>query len=157
MLCLSQLPSPGGYLCTKASERHISYSGSTWGDIERLVGENESVKAVKIHSCKHSSDASSISRFLCVFLLFLFCIFTCPSGSTLCKDLRLYLSKCFTPGSVDSQLQQVIRENLYLRAVPCESHCVKDTHLGFVFPQISGLKAALLSLKPIYFCQAHYD
>ncbi|MBN3312503.1 MAGI3 protein, partial [Atractosteus spatula] len=42
------------------------------------------------------------------------------SGSTLCKDLRLYLSKCFTPGSMDSQLQQVIRENLYLRAVPCE-------------------------------------
>ncbi|KAI4878121.1 hypothetical protein NFI96_000697 [Prochilodus magdalenae] len=40
------------------------------------------------------------------------------SGSTLCKDLRLYLSKCFTPGSMDSQLQQVIRENLYLRAVP---------------------------------------
>ncbi|CAL8275621.1 unnamed protein product [Boreogadus saida] len=42
-------------------------------------------------------------------------------GSSLCKDLRLYLSKCFTPGSVDSQLQQVIRENLYLRAVPCTS------------------------------------
>uniref|UniRef100_A0A3B3IFL1 Guanylate kinase-like domain-containing protein n=1 Tax=Oryzias latipes TaxID=8090 RepID=A0A3B3IFL1_ORYLA len=40
------------------------------------------------------------------------------SPSTLCKDLRLYLSKCFTPGSVDSQLQQVIRENLLLRAIP---------------------------------------
>lgn len=49
------------------------------------------------------------------------CFFALPSGSTLCKDLRLYLSKCFTPGSVDSQLQQVIRENLYLRAVPCKS------------------------------------
>uniref|UniRef100_A0A671QXR5 PDZ domain-containing protein n=1 Tax=Sinocyclocheilus anshuiensis TaxID=1608454 RepID=A0A671QXR5_9TELE len=45
---------------------------------------------------------------------------TVSPGSTLCKDLRLYLSKCFTPGSIDSQLQQVIRENLYLRAVPCE-------------------------------------
>ncbi|KAA0713768.1 Membrane-associated guanylate kinase, WW and PDZ domain-containing protein 3 [Triplophysa tibetana] len=45
---------------------------------------------------------------------------TVSPGSTLCKDLRLYLSKCFTPGSVDSQLQQIIRENLYLRAVPCE-------------------------------------
>ncbi|KAI4897960.1 hypothetical protein NFI96_005077, partial [Prochilodus magdalenae] len=43
---------------------------------------------------------------------------TVSPGSTLCKDLRLYLSKCFTPGSMDSQLQQVIRENLYLRAVP---------------------------------------
>uniref|UniRef100_A0A3B5MLR6 PDZ domain-containing protein n=1 Tax=Xiphophorus couchianus TaxID=32473 RepID=A0A3B5MLR6_9TELE len=47
-------------------------------------------------------------------------------GSSLCKDLRLYLSKCFTPGSMDSQLQQLIRENLYLRAVPCKTHL--DTH-----------------------------
>uniref|UniRef100_A0A3P9M7V5 PDZ domain-containing protein n=1 Tax=Oryzias latipes TaxID=8090 RepID=A0A3P9M7V5_ORYLA len=46
---------------------------------------------------------------------------TVSPGSTLCKDLRLYLSKCFTPGSVDSQLQQVIRENLLLRAIPCKS------------------------------------
>uniref|UniRef100_A0A3B4AX94 PDZ domain-containing protein n=1 Tax=Periophthalmus magnuspinnatus TaxID=409849 RepID=A0A3B4AX94_9GOBI len=46
---------------------------------------------------------------------------TVSPGSSLCKDLRLYLSKCFTPGSMDSQLQQVIRENLYLRAVPCKS------------------------------------
>ncbi|XP_061666473.1 membrane-associated guanylate kinase, WW and PDZ domain-containing protein 1 [Syngnathoides biaculeatus] len=44
---------------------------------------------------------------------------TVSPGATLCKDLRLYLSKCFTPGSVDGALQQVIRENLYLRAVPC--------------------------------------
>ncbi|KAK6308226.1 hypothetical protein J4Q44_G00214970 [Coregonus suidteri] len=43
---------------------------------------------------------------------------TVSPGSVLCKELRLYLSKCFTPGSMDSQLQQVIRENLYLRAVP---------------------------------------
>uniref|UniRef100_A0A3B3BYQ4 PDZ domain-containing protein n=1 Tax=Oryzias melastigma TaxID=30732 RepID=A0A3B3BYQ4_ORYME len=39
---------------------------------------------------------------------------TVSPGSSLCKDLRLYLSKCFTPGSMDSQLQQLIRENLYL-------------------------------------------
>uniref|UniRef100_A0A3B4A902 PDZ domain-containing protein n=1 Tax=Periophthalmus magnuspinnatus TaxID=409849 RepID=A0A3B4A902_9GOBI len=45
---------------------------------------------------------------------------TVPPGSLFGKDLRLFLSKCCTPGSVDSQLQQVIRENLYLRAVPCE-------------------------------------
>uniref|UniRef100_A0A4W6EEZ0 PDZ domain-containing protein n=1 Tax=Lates calcarifer TaxID=8187 RepID=A0A4W6EEZ0_LATCA len=47
---------------------------------------------------------------------------TVSPGSSLCKDLRLYLSKCFTPGSMDSQLQQLIRENLYLRAVPCKTH-----------------------------------
>ncbi|XP_041129164.1 membrane-associated guanylate kinase, WW and PDZ domain-containing protein 3-like isoform X3 [Polyodon spathula] len=51
---------------------------------------------------------------------------TVPPGATLCKDLRLYLSKCFTPGSVDSQLQQVIRENLYLRAVPCTTRPLRD-------------------------------
>ncbi|CAG03935.1 unnamed protein product [Tetraodon nigroviridis] len=51
---------------------------------------------------------------------------TVSPGFTLCKDLRLYLSKCFTPGSVDSQLQQVIRENLYLRAVPCTTRQPRD-------------------------------
>ncbi|XP_063063853.1 membrane-associated guanylate kinase, WW and PDZ domain-containing protein 3 [Engraulis encrasicolus] len=54
---------------------------------------------------------------------------TVSPGSTLCKDLRLYLSKCFTPGSMDSQLQQVIRENLYLRAVPCTTRQVRDGEL----------------------------
>ncbi|RXM97889.1 Membrane-associated guanylate kinase, WW and PDZ domain-containing protein 2 [Acipenser ruthenus] len=49
--------------------------------------------------------------------------------ATLCKDLRLYLSKCFTPGSVDSQLQQVIRENLYLRAVPCTTRPLRDEEI----------------------------
>uniref|UniRef100_A0A3B4H371 PDZ domain-containing protein n=2 Tax=Haplochromini TaxID=319058 RepID=A0A3B4H371_9CICH len=51
---------------------------------------------------------------------------TVSPGSSLCKDLRLYLSKCFTPGSMDSQLQQLIRENLYLRAVP-SPHKTCDT------------------------------
>ncbi|XP_020560488.1 membrane-associated guanylate kinase, WW and PDZ domain-containing protein 2 isoform X3 [Oryzias latipes] len=51
---------------------------------------------------------------------------TVSPGSTLCKDLRLYLSKCFTPGSVDSQLQQVIRENLLLRAIPCTTRQPRD-------------------------------
>uniref|UniRef100_A0A671KUU3 Guanylate kinase-like domain-containing protein n=1 Tax=Sinocyclocheilus anshuiensis TaxID=1608454 RepID=A0A671KUU3_9TELE len=54
---------------------------------------------------------------------------TVSPGSTLCKDLRLYLSKCFTPGSMDSQLQQVIRENLYLRAVPCTTRQPRDSEI----------------------------
>ncbi|XP_044066883.1 membrane-associated guanylate kinase, WW and PDZ domain-containing protein 2-like isoform X3 [Siniperca chuatsi] len=57
---------------------------------------------------------------------------TVSPGSTLCKDLRLYLSKCFTPGSVDSQLQQVIRENLYLRAVPCTTRQPRDGEISRV-------------------------
>uniref|UniRef100_A0A8C1XEJ3 MAGI family member, X-linked b n=1 Tax=Cyprinus carpio TaxID=7962 RepID=A0A8C1XEJ3_CYPCA len=54
------------------------------------------------------------------------CIKTVSPGSTLCRDLRLYLSKCFTLGSADSQLQQMIRENLYLRAVPCTTRQPRD-------------------------------
>uniref|UniRef100_A0A673MGC0 Guanylate kinase-like domain-containing protein n=1 Tax=Sinocyclocheilus rhinocerous TaxID=307959 RepID=A0A673MGC0_9TELE len=64
-------------------------------------------------------------------------------GSTLCKDLRLYLSKCFTPGSMDSQLQQVIRENLYLRAVPCTTRQPRDG-------EISGVDYNFVSILSIF-------
>ncbi|XP_058873092.1 membrane-associated guanylate kinase, WW and PDZ domain-containing protein 2-like [Acipenser ruthenus] len=57
---------------------------------------------------------------------------TVPPGPSLCKDLCLYLSKCFTPGSVDSQLQQVIRENLYLRALPCTTRPLRDGEIAGV-------------------------
>ncbi|KAJ8017279.1 hypothetical protein DPEC_G00016190 [Dallia pectoralis] len=66
----------------------------------------------------------------------------CP-GSTLCKDLRLYLSKCFTPGSMDSQLQQVIRENLYLRAVPCTTRQPRDG-------EISGVDYNFVSIEEFF-------
>ncbi|TFK06040.1 aurora kinase C-like [Platysternon megacephalum] len=36
------------------------------------------------------------------------------------KDLRHYLNLRFQKGSVDHELQQIIRDNLYLRTVPCE-------------------------------------
>ncbi|XP_029103767.1 membrane-associated guanylate kinase, WW and PDZ domain-containing protein 3 isoform X3 [Scleropages formosus] len=65
------------------------------------------------------------------------------AGSTLCKDLRLYLSKCFTPGSVDSQLQQVIRENLYLRAVPCTTRLPRDG-------EISGVDYNFVSIEEFF-------
>ncbi|XP_028850253.1 membrane-associated guanylate kinase, WW and PDZ domain-containing protein 1 isoform X2 [Denticeps clupeoides] len=64
-------------------------------------------------------------------------------GSTLCKDLRLYLSKCFTPGSTDSQLQQVIRENLYLRAVPCTTRQPRDG-------EISGVDYNFVSIEEFF-------
>nr|CAI9699376.1 unnamed protein product [Rangifer tarandus platyrhynchus] len=35
------------------------------------------------------------------------------------KDLRHYLNLRFQKGSVDHELQQIIRDNLYLRTVPC--------------------------------------
>ncbi|KAM4572072.1 membrane-associated guanylate kinase, WW and PDZ domain-containing protein 3 isoform 1-T1 [Fundulus diaphanus] len=68
---------------------------------------------------------------------------TVSPGSTLCKDLRLYLSKCFTPGSVDSQLQQVIRENLYLRAVPCTTRKPRDA-------EISGVDYNFVSVEEFF-------
>nr|XP_023860855.1 membrane-associated guanylate kinase, WW and PDZ domain-containing protein 2-like [Salvelinus alpinus] len=68
---------------------------------------------------------------------------TVSPGSALCKDLRLYLSKCFTPGSMDSQLQQVIRENLYLRAVPCTTRL---PHAG----EISGVDYNFVSIEEFF-------
>lgn len=68
---------------------------------------------------------------------------TVSPGSTLCRDLRLYLSKCFTPGSVDSQLQQVIRENLYLRAVPCTTRHPRDG-------EISGIDYNFVSIEEFF-------
>lgn len=41
-------------------------------------------------------------------------------GGVIDKDLRHYLSLRFQKGSVDHELQQIIRDNLYLRTVPCE-------------------------------------
>ncbi|XP_068599915.1 membrane-associated guanylate kinase, WW and PDZ domain-containing protein 3-like [Brachionichthys hirsutus] len=68
---------------------------------------------------------------------------TVPPGSSLCKDLRLYLSKCFTPGSMDSQLQQLIRENLYLRAVPCTTRQPRDG-------EISGVDYNFVSIEEFF-------
>ncbi|KAF0035891.1 hypothetical protein F2P81_011203 [Scophthalmus maximus] len=40
-------------------------------------------------------------------------------GKVLNTDLRHYLSLQFQKGSLDHKLQQVIRDNLYLRTIPC--------------------------------------
>uniref|UniRef100_A0A8B9PF79 Membrane-associated guanylate kinase, WW and PDZ domain-containing protein 3 n=1 Tax=Apteryx owenii TaxID=8824 RepID=A0A8B9PF79_APTOW len=42
------------------------------------------------------------------------------------KDLRHYLSLQFQKGSVDHKLQQVIRDNLYLRTIPCTTRAPRD-------------------------------
>ncbi|TNN38290.1 Membrane-associated guanylate kinase, WW and PDZ domain-containing protein 3 [Liparis tanakae] len=42
------------------------------------------------------------------------------SSKVLNSDLRHYLSLQFQKGSLDHKLQQVIRDNLYLRTIPCE-------------------------------------
>uniref|UniRef100_A0A8C8E0A9 Membrane-associated guanylate kinase, WW and PDZ domain-containing protein 2 n=1 Tax=Oryzias sinensis TaxID=183150 RepID=A0A8C8E0A9_9TELE len=56
---------------------------------------------------KHCKDPV---RFKCV-----------KQGGVVDKDLRHYLNLRFSKGSVDHDHQQIIRDNLYLRTVPCES------------------------------------
>ncbi|XP_045552058.1 membrane-associated guanylate kinase, WW and PDZ domain-containing protein 3 [Salmo salar] len=89
--------------------------GMTLGDVRGVL-----------HSCLHPIRIKTVSP-----------------GSVLCKDLRLYLSKCFTPGSMDSQLQQVIRENLYLRAVPCTTRLPRDG-------EISGVDYNFVSIEEFF-------
>lgn len=46
------------------------------------------------------------------------------AGKVLNSDLRHYLSLQFQKGSLDHKLQQIIRDNLYLRTIPCKFlHC----------------------------------
>lgn len=47
-------------------------------------------------------------------------VFVISVGKVLNTDLRHYLSLQFQKGSLDHKLQQVIRDNLYLRTIPCE-------------------------------------
>ncbi|NXG38017.1 MAGI3 protein, partial [Dromaius novaehollandiae] len=47
-------------------------------------------------------------------------------GKVINKDLRHYLSLQFQKGSVDHKLQQVIRDNLYLRTIPCTTRAPRD-------------------------------
>ncbi|XP_075455706.1 membrane-associated guanylate kinase, WW and PDZ domain-containing protein 2 isoform X2 [Ascaphus truei] len=47
-------------------------------------------------------------------------------GGIVDKDLRRYLNLRFQKGSVDHELQQIIRDNLYLRTVPCTTRQPKE-------------------------------
>ncbi|KAJ8007111.1 hypothetical protein DPEC_G00114170 [Dallia pectoralis] len=47
-------------------------------------------------------------------------------GGVIDKDLRHYLNLRFQKGSVDHGLQQIIRDNLYLRTIPCTTREPKE-------------------------------
>ncbi|KAK9516836.1 hypothetical protein VZT92_024746 [Zoarces viviparus] len=47
-------------------------------------------------------------------------------GGVVDKDLRHYLNLRFSKGSVDHDHQQIIRDNLYLRTVPCTTRQPKE-------------------------------
>uniref|UniRef100_A0A3B4BDT9 Membrane-associated guanylate kinase, WW and PDZ domain-containing protein 2 n=1 Tax=Periophthalmus magnuspinnatus TaxID=409849 RepID=A0A3B4BDT9_9GOBI len=61
---------------------------------------------------KHCKDPV---RFKCV-----------KQGGVVDKDLRHYLNLRFSKGSVDHDHQQIIRDNLYLRTVPCTTRQTKE-------------------------------
>ncbi|TWW62330.1 Membrane-associated guanylate kinase, WW and PDZ domain-containing protein 3 [Takifugu flavidus] len=48
------------------------------------------------------------------------------AGKVLNTDLRHYLSLQFQKGSLDHKLQQIIRDNLYLRTIPCTTRLPRD-------------------------------
>ena len=54
------------------------------------------------------------------FIKMVFFILCAPIPGTLPKDLGAFLITRFQKGSVDHDLQQIIRDNLYMRTVPCE-------------------------------------
>ncbi|XP_033939123.1 membrane-associated guanylate kinase, WW and PDZ domain-containing protein 3 isoform X1 [Pseudochaenichthys georgianus] len=51
---------------------------------------------------------------------------TVKPGKVLNTDLRHYLSLQFQKGSMDHKLQQIIRDNLYLRTIPCTTRLPRD-------------------------------
>ncbi|XP_047453284.1 membrane-associated guanylate kinase, WW and PDZ domain-containing protein 2-like isoform X6 [Mugil cephalus] len=51
---------------------------------------------------------------------------TNKEGGVVDKDLRHYLNLRFSKGSVDHDHQQIIRDNLYLRTVPCTTRQPKE-------------------------------
>lgn len=65
----------------------------------------------------------------------------CVLGGVVDKDLRHYLNLRFSKGSVDHDHQQIIRDNLYLRTVPCES---TSPSIAPLFHPLASITAALL-------------
>ncbi|XP_038553333.1 membrane-associated guanylate kinase, WW and PDZ domain-containing protein 3-like isoform X2 [Micropterus salmoides] len=51
---------------------------------------------------------------------------TVKPGKVLNTDLRHYLSLQFQKGSLDHKLQQIIRDNLYLRTIPCTTRLPRE-------------------------------
>ncbi|XP_076015043.1 membrane-associated guanylate kinase, WW and PDZ domain-containing protein 2a isoform X2 [Genypterus blacodes] len=92
------------------------HSGKLFQD-ELLLEVNETPLAGlttrDVHAVvKHSKDPL---RLKCV-----------KQGGVIDKDLRHYLNLRFQKGSVDHELQQIIRDNLYLRTVPCTTRQPKE-------------------------------
>ncbi|KAM9328026.1 membrane-associated guanylate kinase, WW and PDZ domain-containing protein 2a [Pholidichthys leucotaenia] len=97
-------------------DRAVCHSGRLLQD-ELLLEVNDTPVAGlttrDVHAVvKHSKDPL---RLKCV-----------KQGGVIDKDLRHYLNLRFQKGSVDHELQQIIRDNLYLRTVPCTTRQPKE-------------------------------
>ncbi|XP_060676845.1 membrane-associated guanylate kinase, WW and PDZ domain-containing protein 2-like [Hemiscyllium ocellatum] len=69
---------------------------------------------------------------------------TVPQGSQLNSDLRHFLKHTFTQGSADFELQECIRQNLYIRAVPCTTRAPREGErpgVDFHFVSLSEFQA----------------
>lgn len=53
-------------------------------------------------------------------------------GIGLTKDLRQFLDARFQKGSIDHDLQQTIRDNLYMRTVPCKYSSHRDSFISIL-------------------------
>ncbi|XP_070709664.1 membrane-associated guanylate kinase, WW and PDZ domain-containing protein 2a [Pempheris klunzingeri] len=96
--------------------RAVCHSGKLLQD-ELLLEVNDTPVAGlttrDVHAVvKHSKDPV---RLKCV-----------KQGGVIDKDLRHYLNLRFQKGLVDHELQQIIRDNLYLRTVPCTTRQPKE-------------------------------
>lgn len=67
------------------------------------------------------------STFVNLFIAFLFLL-----AGYVTADLRQFLNTRFPKGSVDHDLQNIIRDNLYLRTVPVTTRTPRDGELNGV-------------------------
>uniref|UniRef100_A0A8C4QIL0 Uncharacterized protein n=1 Tax=Eptatretus burgeri TaxID=7764 RepID=A0A8C4QIL0_EPTBU len=65
---------------------------------------------------------------------------TTRPGAVLTQDLRHYLNLRFKKGSPDHEFQQSIRDNLYLRTVPCTTRLPRDE-------EVAGLDYNFISVE----------
>ncbi len=60
------------------------------------------------------------------------------AGKVLNTDLRHYLSLQFQKGSLDHKLQQIIRDNLYLRTIPCKCRVPTGLHIKLLLTTLKS-------------------
>uniref|UniRef100_A0A8C4WYM6 Membrane associated guanylate kinase, WW and PDZ domain containing 1 n=1 Tax=Eptatretus burgeri TaxID=7764 RepID=A0A8C4WYM6_EPTBU len=72
---------------------------------------------------------------------------TVKPGPVLSIDLKHYLSQRFQKGSTDHELQQTIRDNLYLRTVPCTTRRPREG-------EVSGLDYNFISVEEFHMLES---